>query len=1217
MNILFAIHFGAWHNRIYMSKSLAAKTDPRFLKEDGVEVFTGCELLVKGLLEVEGGTHLWTGYPGSPVAGFFDIIESIREIPKSHGIRATIANNEALAVAMVNGTQMMGLRSIAVMKSVGVHVAADALALGNLAGAHKNGGALIVLGDDPWSDSTQVPADSRFLAKHLFMPVIEPSDPQELKDWISTGFKLSRASGFYIAYLVTTNQADGGGSVRVHKNHRPDVSTANPGEIHTASIPVDQTVLLPPRTGMKEEQLEDRRLQLWQAAAALGVDRLLYPKENASVGFVTSGLAYCYLEHALSEMGLKGRFPILKLGLTYPLDPHVIERFSSQVQQMIVVEERRGFLQEQITSIVNSLHARNLIPELKTVWGKELPGGGSIPSTLGLSPSMLIELLGPVLLKTGAADAAPRVERELSLIRQTKTFDVDLPDRTPSFCPGCPHRDSSSVLLEIKKDFRNAWYMRRVHRKDPVDLLFHGDTGCYTMLMFEPNKELMHNYSGMGLGGATGAGIDPFITNKQVVFMGDSTFFHSGQVSISNSIRSGQDITYVILDNQTTAMTGHQTTPGEDVDLLGDPQFQQNMDRILDAMLGEGPAEVLRVNPAYRDSYRKALEETILRDGVKIIIADKECGITFHRREMREERKTIKSQGFIGKKRHVNITPEVCENCLECTKATGCPGLTFADTPYGIKVQTDLSWCVADTACAKTKACPSFEEVVVHRKTPPAPRLELIDFDHIPEPLDKVSVSEAWHAYLAGVGGMGIGVSTATLVRAGFKEGYRVLFCDKKGLAIRNGGVYSQISYLLEGALTSNVIPYGKADLILGIDVLEAVRGIDPANNQRVGSPAHTTAVLNTEKTPTILTLLGRDDFDPSELEATMQCYTRREKYFGHNFSRLSEKYFGNKLFANVMLLGAAYQRGLLPLKLESLIWAIEQTMGGAARENIKAFQFGRKTVLNPHEFSDDRSSMRYADLVERKADYLAKFHPNRRRAAADYKHLMEQAAKTLLLSEGDLRDIATRVADLIWFDNTAYAKRYLDQVKVVFSRDSAEYNHAATRAVIWNLAKVMLIKDEIFVAHLLTNPEKLDRDRERYDVDPSRGDRMTYSHINRPRFDIGRFKIEFDIRTQNWQLNIMKRLKFLRGLLPAWHRAEREFREWYANLLPRFHYSSMGEYQLWLEILKAPEKVTGYRHIRHPKQERARKQAEASLARLNGLTEAAQLIAQNAVPSY
>ena len=156
-----------------------------------------------------------------------------------------------------------------------------------------------------------------------------------------------------------------------------------------------------------------------------------------------------------------------------------------------------------------------------------------------------------------------------SRIKETASNPVKIPQRTPTFCPGCPHRDSSSVLIEVKRSFNDAEYMQKHHNHGPVDLLFHGDTGCYTMLMFEPNAELMHNYSGMGLGGGTGAGIDKFITNKQAVFMGDSTFFHSGMIAISDAIKHNQDITFIILDNGTTAMTGHQPTAAQEFDLVG------------------------------------------------------------------------------------------------------------------------------------------------------------------------------------------------------------------------------------------------------------------------------------------------------------------------------------------------------------------------------------------------------------------------------------------------------------------------------------------------------------------------------------------------------------------------------------------------------------------------------------------------------------------------
>src|SRR5947208_11156751 len=221
--------------------------DPRFLAESGREVFTGNELLVKGALETEGGVHLLTGNPGSPVAGVFDIRGDIAPLLREHGIRAFQANNEALGVAALNGSQMAPCRAIATMKSVGVHVASDALAIGNLAGAHPEGGAIVIMGDDPWCDSTQVPADSRFLCEHLRMPVVEPGTIQEVKDWINLSFKLSNAAGLYIGFIVTTAQADGGGTVECRPNRFPQINTNHRLQLETASIDLGR-VLLPPRT---------------------------------------------------------------------------------------------------------------------------------------------------------------------------------------------------------------------------------------------------------------------------------------------------------------------------------------------------------------------------------------------------------------------------------------------------------------------------------------------------------------------------------------------------------------------------------------------------------------------------------------------------------------------------------------------------------------------------------------------------------------------------------------------------------------------------------------------------------------------------------------------------------------------------------------------------------------------------------------------------------
>ena len=240
----------------------------------------------------------------------------------------------------------------------------------------------------------------------------------------------------------------------------------------------------------------------------------------------------------------------------------------------------------------------------------DLPG---IPETRGLYPSVLAQILIPLIKATEEIPAELRNGRltaELARIRKAskpklQVFDAKVVARTPTFCPGCPHRDSSAMLLELRKNLADPKYMLDKHGMPPVDLVAHGDTGCYTMLMFAPTEQLMHNYSGMGLGGGTGSGIDPFITNKQIVFMGDGTFFHSGQVAISNSIKNGQDITYILLLNGTTAMTGHQEHPGTEVDVLGNETWMQNIEAIIRSMAGTSPLMFV--------DYRRRIEPAIAR----------------------------------------------------------------------------------------------------------------------------------------------------------------------------------------------------------------------------------------------------------------------------------------------------------------------------------------------------------------------------------------------------------------------------------------------------------------------------------------------------------------------------------------------------------------------------------------------------------------------------
>lgn len=1165
--------------------------DERFLKEEGTVVFTGNELLLKGALEA--GCSLMTGYPGSPVAEVFDAATENADLLRKHGLLAEMANNEALSVARLNGARMAGVRAMAVMKSVGLHVAADGLALGNLSEPQNAGGSIVVVGDDPWIESTQINSDSRYLSQHLHMPVLEPATFQEMKDWIGVAFNLSRDSDLYITYLVTTPQADGGGTVWARPHARPAIHREHPIALDSSKIQLDHKVLLPPKTWQREATLAARFERLLTSARAQEVNAIKAGSDS-SLGFIASGLAYCYLEQALQEMGLSGRYPILKMGMSYPVDPSIVRTFAAQARTLVVVEEKRGFLEAQVLRILHEAGLNN------PLWGKSFPNGAAgFPETRGLNPSIVMEKLVALTpsLPHSTVGPAPYKESEEARVshweREAKPGEgfIPLPVRTPTFCPGCPHRDSSSVFLQIKKDFMDPVYMLRHHRAQPIDLIFHGETGCFTMLMFEPNQSLMHNYSGMGLGGGTGAGADPFITNKQVVFLGDSTFFHSGMVAISDSLKSGQDITYVILDNKTTAMTGHQPTAGTELNVMGEPTYAQNIHKIVQAMAGQN-VPVTRMNPGDRDDYRALLERTILQNGVKVVIADKECGLTFQRRERQEQKQIQRRLGYVPQERHIQINTEACEYCLECTTTTGCPGLAAESTLYGLKITTDTSACVADGACAKIQACPAFEEVIVTRKRTPLAARATPALGPLPEPRVREMVGDTWSAFMAGVGGQGAGLVTTVLVQAAQRDGLRVLFSEKKGLAIRNGGVYAQVRVTRSGGVLSPVLPYGKADLILGIDLLEAARGVDPSLPLRVAHPSRTATVVNTAQAPTVRMLLGKDQPQPEACENALREASRAGEYWGEDLSALAEHHFGSKLYANMMLLGAACQRGQLPFTLNTVEAAIAASVPAAQRPvNLDAFRFGRALTLWPESFRAPTREKRYAALLIEKHQILVDTYGHA--LAEAYRVLVEESVLVLDIDDAAHRDFALRTYDLIHYEGYALAERFANQVRELARKDRREWGYQATRAFIQFGFKVIAIKDEVYVAHLLTSPEKRIRDQDRYGLDALRGDRLRIRHYNRPEFTVWGKTFRWNWESRDWQLNLMKRLKFLRSWLPGWHRQEREFRDWYLDLASRFEADTENSYSVWVQILRSPEPVRGYREVRYPKMRQARAQVQ------------------------
>jgi indolepyruvate ferredoxin oxidoreductase len=1173
--------------------------DKRFVQQSGIDAFNGNELIVKGALENQVG--LIAGYPGSPVAEIFTILEENADILREVGLWGEMTNDESQGAAALNGAMDVGVNAIAVMKSVGLNVAADPINIINYSDKYglsgKRGGAVVVCGDDPHASSTQVAGDSRALMEHLKMPIIEPSNP----------LRLSAYSNLVVGYLITTYLAEGGGNVRITENKSPEISFKHPITLDISNVDIKRKVSIPPNTwDLEKEIIRDRFPRVHDYVREHELNKILYSDgEKHKIGFLAAGISYSYLEQALWELGCDEQFPILKLSVTFPLEPNIVEQFSKLVDNIVVVEEKGPIIENQVKTILTDLVQDGRIKKEPSVWGKTFPRDeDGFPEESGLTPSMLIEKIGGLILEIGDPAARydeKKIQSELDLLTEIKAYGILVPPRSPGFCAGCPHRETLSAVHSL--------------RDQPAykDIFAHGDIGCYSMSFLPPFGE-MHNLTAMALGGAAGSGMDPFVTNKQYALMGDSTFFWRGMTAISNSIKEDQDILYIILENKNTAMTGHQPTPESGHNIMGDKTTPQDIESIVRAM-GHGQIYVKKMPPSNREKYMKELDHAFARAGVKVVIADKECGITFHKRKRAERNKIIDRQGFVPREEFVNISQEVCENCRECTKNTGCPGLTIIDTDYGEKIGIDQSTCVSDTYCTKIMACPSFEKVVVTRNKPPRPRVRKISLDDIPPP-NEHGFTDTWSAFISGVGGMGVGVLSSTLARAGTKEGYTVKFNDKKGLAIRNGAVSAHINYGKGKAKISTIVPNGKADLLLGLDMLEAERNLVYA------SRARTTAVINSSVIPTIPMLAGMMNY-PTDVEDNIRKHTNIDEYTSGRIGEISELFYGNKLFTNIILLGMAFQRGAIPVSEKNLVDAIMETVSASQRtRNMEAFRLGRKLVASPEllEFKNivaDEKTLRlfgakesYHQLLDRKATTIAHSYWmfwKGKSASQEYQRIVEEAVAKMGLDEETNRNIARRVYDLTMWGGFDYAKRYLERVQEVFRIDRPDKGYAATKAVILNLAKVMSIKDEIYTPLLLTDEEKLERDKIRYNIDEKNGDKIKYIHLNRPEFEVLGKQVRFNLPqwlAHNWLMNTFKHAKFARGLLArwGWHKKEMGFRDWYNDQVIGFFLETASKnYELalrGLRIINDPYRpnefaVTGFREVIYPKMEKAKREFE------------------------
>jgi indolepyruvate ferredoxin oxidoreductase len=298
------------------------------------------------------------------------------------------------------------------------------------------------------------------------------------------------------------------------------------------------------------------------------------------------------------------------------------------------------------------------------------------------------------------------------------------------------------------------------------------------------------------------------------------------------------------------------------------------------------------------------------------------------------------------------------------------------------------------------------------------------------------------------------------------------------------------------------------------------------------------------------------------------------------------------------MMLGVAFQLGLIPVSFHNLAWAIKDTIRRDHRKNLKAFNIGRRLALEPRALPNRPEPATWEQLVTNKGRILRKTRLFGRKHADAFEKLVQGAMKQMRdLPERAKYDLTLRIYDLSQYQDAAFARRYVELVRNVYRRDSAARGYAATAAAIFNLAKVMLIKDEVYVSYLLTRYEKKVRDIAKYAVDEANGDRLVYRHHTSPEFNVGKYRVRLKITTRDWHLKLVQHMKWWRKL-PGWHKREVAFRDWYVGLLDRLNLNTDAGYEQALRVLRCPEDVSGYREVRYPKQELVRESVEGELTR-------------------
>ena len=1103
-----------------------------------------------------------SGYRGSPLGTYDSALWQANALLEQNDIRFQPGLNEDLAATAVWGSQQVGLFpgskvdgvfGIWYGKGPGVDRSLDVLRHANWAGTAPHGGVLAIAGDDHGAQSTTTAYQCEQAFEAAMMPILNPATIQDYLDLGLFGFALSRFSGCWVAFKAASEAVDSSASVYV-----------DPQRV-AVTIPVDFEMppgglhIRWPRGGMdwaleQERRLHGPKLDAAQSFAhANHLDCVMIDTPQPRLGIVTTGKAYLDVRQALSELGIGEEraaelgIRVYKIALAWPLEPQRALAFAHGVKDILVVEEKRGFIENQLVKLFYNVAAARR----PSIVGKtDETGAVLLPSTGELTPTMVARAIVARLRRLG--DTTPFDERLARLEAfERPAAPVSAIQRTPFFCSGCPHNTSTRV---------------------PEGSRAMAGIGCHSMALFMPGRHTA-TLTHMGGEGVNWIGQAPFTTERHVFQnLGDGTYAHSGLIAIRAAAAAGVNITYKILYNDAVAMTGGQPVEGA----MTVPQIARQV-------LAEGARRVVVVTdePGKYSSHagfpsgvairhRDDLDavQRGLRDiaGLTVLIYDQTCAA--------EKRRRRKRGKFPDPPERVFINDAVCEGCGDCSDKSNCIAVAPVETEFGRKRRIDQSNCNKDFSCLKG-FCPSF--VTVRGATPrKLGGLAANDraFAGLPEPKAPV-LERPYGILITGVGGTGVVTLGALIGMAAHLEGKGCTVLDISGLAQKNGAVMSHVRLAPKPEdLYAVRVAAGGADVLLACDPVVAA---SPAALSRIRHGA-TKAVINSHAQPTAAFIFKPDvDFETAKMLHAIKTAAGDGGDGGADTidaTGLAAALMGDSIAANLFMLGYGFQKGFLPLTLTAIERAIVLN-GVAVEANKRSFAWGR---LAAHDRGQVEALVRTA--------------------------LRDDAAPE---PQGLDALIEHRAAYLKNYQNAAYARRYRDTVRTIRVAETklARGFSGLAEAVARNLFTLMAYKDEYEVARLYSDGAFLQKLQRQFEGDFTLEYHLAPPLLARRDPATGAPKKR---AFGPWMRHVFKLLTWLRPLrgtaldvfgYTKERRMERRLIADYQALVGELAASlNPGNHALAIELASLPAKMRGFGHIKARNVESA-KACEAGLLAL------------------